>query len=512
MRPLELLVLATAATALLIWLVGRGRSAERILLGVAYLAVIAAIVEATLEGSRWQLLPAYVLIGFLAVASLAKMLRGAATVRQSWLRWTGRRLGDGIAILVLAAAVALPALFPVIIMPTPSGPHAVGIVSFTLRDDARAETFAAAGADRRELRVLAWYPAGASEDKPAPFWFEPEIVGPELARALGMPNFLFDHLRLAPSHARRNVRAVGGQAFPVVVFNHGYAQGFAGQNSALAEELASRGYVVLSIDHPYECLIATLSAGRIVTANKEQIRRLLSEFGGVHNVIAKIPAADPTTAEALYRQVLSNTPVTHASHDIWVADTRFVLDRLGDIQSGAIATPLAGTLDSSRLGLFGMSFGASVAVDVCAFDPRCDAAVNLDGFQLGRAIDGPMAKPALFLASPQAGAINLPVFRRLAGDALYVVVPGSTHLDFSDFPLISPLFRWMGALGPVGGERMHATLADYVGGFFDRYVKGGAAPDLEALGTGHPYALRLIKRAGEAGDLAKRARSTNENR
>ena len=60
------------------------------------------------------------------------------------------------------------------------------------------------------------------------------------------------------------------------------------------------------------------------------------------------------------------------------------------------------------------------------------------------------------------------------------------HNDFSDAPLFTPLTRWLGATGPMPAHRSHAITNAYTLAFFDRHLKGRAAPLLEGPGGGVP--------------------------
>ena len=55
-----------------------------------------------------------------------------------------------------------------------------------------------------------------------------------------------------------------GAPLPVLLFSHGYTA-HPSAYTALLEDLASHGYVVLSVVHPYEAMAAALADGRVVT-------------------------------------------------------------------------------------------------------------------------------------------------------------------------------------------------------------------------------------------------------
>ena len=57
-----------------------------------------------------------------------------------------------------------------------------------------------------------------------------------------------------------------------------------------------------------------------------------------------------------------------------------------------------------------------------------------------------------------------------------LTVLGSTHYNYMDFTLASPLFGWIGFLGPIDGARMSELTTDYVRSFFDQTLKGRLSP------------------------------------
>src|SRR5690606_26770927 len=68
----------------------------------------------------------------------------------------------------------------------------------------------------------------------------------------------------------------------------------------------------------------------------------------------------------------------------------------------------AGRLDLDSVGVFGHSVGGTAARELCAVEPRCRAAVAIDGYIMGTVVETGLAKPFLFLASDR------PLFRRPA--------------------------------------------------------------------------------------------------
>jgi len=53
-----------------------------------------------------------------------------------------------------------------------------------------------------------------------------------------------------------------------------------------------------------------------------------------------------------------------------------------------------------------------------------------------------------------------------------ISIDGTTHYDFSDLPLLSPLTPQLGLKGPINGKRVIAIINDYLLSFFDMTLKG----------------------------------------
>src|SRR5690606_18484258 len=72
----------------------------------------------------------------------------------------------GLGVLGLVVAAVLPVVVPVFQFPQPSGPHAIGTVTYHWTDNERPEVFTAATNDARELVVQIWYPAVEAPSAP----------------------------------------------------------------------------------------------------------------------------------------------------------------------------------------------------------------------------------------------------------------------------------------------------------------------------------------------------------
>jgi len=157
MRPLEVASLVCLAMALLALALRAGAlGTRRALFGLT--AGLMGL-QALVEGSRWQLVPAYVVTA-IGVALVVRPARGAGAGSR------GRRAACVVsAVMALVVAGLLPALLPVPSFPSPEGPHPVGTVTFLLEDPARHDD-GEPGRGRR-LMAQAWYPADAGAARAA---------------------------------------------------------------------------------------------------------------------------------------------------------------------------------------------------------------------------------------------------------------------------------------------------------------------------------------------------------
>lgn len=104
------------------------------------------------------------------------------------------------------------------------------------------------------------------------------------------------------------------------------------------------------------------------------------------------------------------------------------------------------------------------------------ATLSLDGCHDGMPYDTPVALPHLLLHGYSTSRI---LFERTAKDVYSVTVADTAHLDYLDQTLLEPVYRELGYTSKtVNPERMLAVLNTYARAFFDRYVRGLAAPAL----------------------------------
>ncbi|WP_277307314.1 hypothetical protein [Spongiactinospora sp. TRM90649] len=412
---------------------------------------VPAAVALIVMGIRWQWLP--VLAG--GAIGLAFALPKRQRQRRRRLRTI---VGSVTGLLLVLAGAGTAWALPVPVFPAPSGPYATGTTVVEWADPDREETATARRDDRRTVVVQFWYPAAESLPATERAWYlgrtpeEARVVAQGVAGYLGAPGFVLDGPVRARTRSVYDAPAAQGAArFPVVLFSPGLG-GVRTQNTAWAEELAARGYVVAALDHPYDSAVVVMGDGRAVRTK----------------VAATGDAAEDERRAARWT-------ATRA------ADLSFVLTRL---DRGAAPKPLAGRLDTRRAAATGHSLGGAAALLAVRQDTRFTAAVDLDGFPRDPA-PRPFHRPVLAVTheitpgQEREYLDRLARVLRLSTAAGYLLkVPDTAHLTFTDAPLyLPPLPGLVGTTGP------HLT-AQITGAFLDATLRD-ARGDLPALLAGY---------------------------
>jgi dienelactone hydrolase len=366
-------------------------------------------------------------------------------------------------------------------LPDPSGTHQVGTATWRLTDPSRAETFSATD-ERRQVEVQAWYPATASTGEPAPYLRSGLVEVQGFATLLRGPKTAYDDLAAVRVHAKLNgPLASAPQRFPLLVFSHGYG-GFASAYTGLLEDLASHGYVVLSIVHPYEVGAATLTDGRVVSfvdeagALRQGYRDVIGEWGREDETMAAVTrTVNVDEQRRLLRGYLSGLHNTGNALRRWVGDTKLVLDKLATLPSTGMGGRLASRVDANRVGLFGHSMGGVTAAQFCLDDRRCVGALNLDGIpQYGNMIDRSLKRPFLMVYSARPGRTGAsdPIYKRAASPYYRIDVQNTLHLDFCDMNFWGGPLRERGAFGSIEPARAAEITRTIVRQYFDQVLNG----------------------------------------
>jgi predicted dienelactone hydrolase len=314
----------------------------------------------------------------------------------------------------------------------PTGAWPIGTTERLFTDECRAERFA--NHNLRRLPVRIWYPSQPHDER-STYWEVDAERNSALAKGLQLPaglGFLFSHIARVQTHSAPDVE-VADERFPVLVFSHGLNFGHRRQNTVLMQHLASHGFVVAAIEHAYWGLRHVFPDGEVATFEAVQ-----------------------TQFNSLFQQERTDE-----------------LDALPLLES---ADPLlAGRLDTTRVGVFGMSYGGTASMQTCSVDPRCAAGVNIDGYQLTMTDVPPLSVPFMTVAEARFGW-HRPAHERALADNHLVLVEQTQHANFTDFALLTPLLQGTPLLGEIDPVRGLNILSAAVLAFFDQRLRGSDEP------------------------------------
>ncbi|WP_445271890.1 alpha/beta hydrolase family protein [Streptomyces bambusae] len=338
-------------------------------------------------------------------------------------------------------------------LPRPTGRLAVGRDTLHLVDRTRKDPWVPT-ADR-ELMLSLYYPARPhTGSSPAPYVTLPEAQATVAAWKVGdlVTPERFAALRTS---AREGARPQPGR-FPLVVLSPGFGMPRA-TLTALAEELASRGYVVAAVDHAYESVGASFPGGRLLAC----------------------VACDKAAEDKQYQRV----------SDGRARDVSFVLDRLTGPKP---AWRYAHLVDSRRIGMAGHSIGGASAAAAMATDRRVDAGVNMDGTFFSPIPEGGLkGRPFLMLGGdpalrPPGESSWEAAWQRLDGWKRWLTVTGTGHMAFTDLLPLGDAIGRPDPHSPLSGTRSVEITRAYVTAFFDQHLRGLPQPLLTGPSAANP--------------------------
>jgi pimeloyl-ACP methyl ester carboxylesterase len=381
-------------------------------------------------------------------------------------------------------------------LPAPEGHFTVGRVMYHWTDLSRPEALSGKTGAHREIMVYVWYPAAEATKpaSPAPYW--PDF---KAAKAALSDNDFKDMLDPAGEEIERAglpiTHAIEGASmsrdkaeYPVLIFSHGWGMQSPFYTAAL-EDLASHGYVVAAVDHPYDTGITVFPDGRVVKFAQDK-----------YDAAAKKP------------NELTDYIVERI--EVMATDVRFVIDQLSRYNSNAqLGSPFAGHLHLSRLGAFGHSIGGMTSARACQIDVRIRACIDEDSLLNGSPFSVTIPQQPFLLFSAVVADLfsekklhpsdetlarlrlsrgeydeelkkqqnkQNQQFADIKGGAYRVMLfdlPGFTHQSFSDLPLLAAdhdQAKWDEA------RYNFQIVQAYIRGFFDKYLKDNRNTLLDA--------------------------------
>lgn len=334
----------------------------------------------------------------------------------------------------------------------PTGPYAVGRSIFRWVDTSRPEVMTDNSTDSREVITLIWYPAVPNSGTEAVYIPDYSSISTVMAQSGELKNWEVFGLRYLHLNERLNAAPFRDQSsYPVILLSPGN-----GTNvefySSIAGEIASHGYIVVGINHPYDVPAVKLSNGDIAPYNKDQWLLAAEEH-------------QKYTAERI---------------KVRTADLLFVLDRLKSENENA-ESPFAGLFDLNNIAAAGHSIGGITASEACKADSRFKACLNFDGIQMGgpfstEASAIPPQQPFLFLTKESQLHPHFIDSFESTVESYWVIIHDAAHDNFTDGPFLRS------ALSPLPGkaDQYLKLINQYSLAFLDQTLKEQSSSLLSA--------------------------------
>lgn len=325
-------------------------------------------------------------------------------------------------------------------LPAPGGPYSVGRTTIRWVDPARPEVLTPDPGDVREVVAMVWYPAEAGTGVQAVYFPDLRTLSDELMSSGEVT--LWEVLGLGLLHSAVPLDADPvKELFPVVILSPGNGTNIEFY-SILASEIASHGYIVIGINHPYDVAAVALSDGEVAPYDKDQWR------------------LDPRAHQAYTAERIK----------VRTADILFALERLDEMNSSG---PLAGTMDLGAIAVAGHSLGGITASEACKAEARFKACLNLDGLQAGGPFSMeetalPPNQPFMFLTKEAQLHPRLLERFEATTESYWVVVQAASHQSFTDGPGLQSLLL----PGSSPADRVMELVQQYSVAFLDHVLKG----------------------------------------
>lgn len=359
--------------------------------------------------------------------------------------------------------LALASTATAINLPRPDGRFGTGSSQVMMVDHSRRDHFAAAAGitQDRKLMVSSFYPVALREQcLDISSQYMPEATAAFIEaeyEAFGIPNNTFASLDLVQCKPRGRL-GVGNQFFPTVLFSPGLGNSRL-LYSAMAQSLASEGFNVITIDHPYDADIVEFEDGSTVLA------------------------ANITSDE----QILT-------ALDVRVQDVSFVLDQLQVKDTKRKLFGAQSCKKKEQYTIFGHSLGGATAAAATLSDKRLNGAINIDGSFFGLPLTKGAAVPLMIvshdgkdLTTDDSWSATWNATQKVT--KVVLSIEDTAHGSYTDLPLIADalgipeeLRRHLDPfIGSLPGAEVHGVVARLVKQFvaFVRCESKNLLPRLE---------------------------------
>ncbi|WP_019508375.1 hypothetical protein [Pleurocapsa sp. PCC 7319] len=369
-------------------------------------------------------------------------------------------------------------------LPKPVGKYVVGITQLDFTDKSRKKVFPFEEDNAfRKIPVTIFYPAESNQGKDsAPY------SSPELLEVLSKMTFgLFSkNVAKVKTNCYKNVPIASSEDnYPVIIFNHGYS-GHTMQSTILCSDLASSGYIVVSVGHPYEASGVKYLDGRVIKMERtiqENLKSVtsLKYLQKIFKASTKEYYSDSKAMETS-EYILKNNEILTNNVKIWVDDSIFVADQLEALNKGEIESIFNNKFKLNLgMGITGHSYGGVTSAQTCLNDHRFVAGINIDGATCGDFLYKDINTPFMLLGTHLSKNISRTTYIYNTKDTYIITLDNTQHFGYSDALFI---FRQANLLNQIGKREKYEfreIVTNYHLKFFEKYLLTNQEIELKDL-------------------------------
>ena len=338
-------------------------------------------------------------------------------------------------------------------VPKPTGDRNIGTESIELIDINRLEWFTEDPQDLRKIMIQIWYPTDDLDGEKELYIDYGKLRIEALASQFDYSPFLFKKLIDVETNSIKKAEPSTQSSFPLIIFSHGLG-GNRTQNTVIIEELTSHGYVVIAIEHAYDANISIFDNGDVADYRSgiNYERRNTQEITPEEFWAIRLPQLE-TRAE----------------------DVSYIINQL---ELGNLPENIVNIIDLENIGVFGHSFGGATSIYSSYNDHRIDACVNLDGWMVvvpDKIVDNGINKNFMYLGQEQwdekLNYQKLDKFVKSNTKSSKILIPNTTHYDFSDAPHMTKVAKLLNKSGKVKSKNLKNILNELIILFFNKNLK-----------------------------------------
>jgi|LGOV01.1.fsa_nt_gb dienelactone hydrolase len=365
----------------------------------------------------------------------------------------------------------------------PTGTYKVGVRRYDFIDESRIQVFHFEKKDTpRKIPVIIYYPSDDIEINETTSY-----LSKECAKMISKNYFYLvpRNLHKVKTHLYKNVSiSKKHETFPIVLYSHGYG-GYMENNTMLLSNLASLGYVVVSIGHPYEAGVVQYK-DKVTVEIHPEFRKMIKGTKESNYQMANILKRKCNTDDEIlqlekdYNSLIPQELNTHIG--VWVEDTNFVADKMEQLNSGEISSVFKGQLNfDNGIGVIGHSYGGSTAGQACWKEKRYTCGINIDCGTFGEYGSKDIRTPFMTIGTNIINYIGKSTFIKNSKDSYMVTISDTAHLGYTDALFTSRLLNLFKSLGKRDKYDFNNIFTQYVKQFLDKYLKQIDSASLDSL-------------------------------